>query len=63
MSYFLLQNRKSTYFRISFTVCRSVFCQSGLHVFDFFVVATSLALEVVFHNDPEGGLLVLARIW
>ena len=45
------------------TYCRNVFCQSGLHVFDLFVVATSLALEVVFHNDPEGGLLVLARIW
>jgi hypothetical protein len=32
-------------------------------VIDFIVIIASLILEIVFKNNPEGGLLVLARTW
>mmetsp|Transcript_14490 Transcript_14490/g.21817 ORF Transcript_14490/g.21817 Transcript_14490/m.21817 type:complete len:312 (+) Transcript_14490:59-994(+) len=39
------------------------FIQSPMHVLDFFVVVVSLLLEIAFQNDPEGGLLIIARTW
>ena len=32
-------------------------------VLDLFIVSVSLALEIVFEDEPEGGLLVIARMW
>jgi hypothetical protein len=34
-----------------------------MHVLDLLVVIVSLILEVQYRDNPEGGLLVLARTW
>mmetsp|Transcript_22227 Transcript_22227/g.32338 ORF Transcript_22227/g.32338 Transcript_22227/m.32338 type:complete len:185 (+) Transcript_22227:46-600(+) len=39
------------------------FISSPLRVFDFAVVVVSLALEISLRSDPEGGLLIIARVW
>jgi len=39
------------------------FFTSFLLLLDFFVVFASLVLEVLYMDSPEGGLLVLARVW
>lgn len=42
---------------------RAHFISSPLRVFDFAVVVVSLALEISLRSDPEGGLLIIARVW
>lgn len=33
------------------------------YLFDVVIISTSLALEIVFQNQPEAGLLIVARVW
>jgi hypothetical protein len=39
------------------------FVKSPWHMLDIFVVSMSIFLEAVFMDQPEGGLLILARCW
>jgi hypothetical protein len=39
------------------------FVRSPWHMLDIFVVSMSIFLEVVFMDQPEGGLLIIARSW
>jgi hypothetical protein len=34
-----------------------------MHVLDFLIAIVSLCLEIAFENQPEGGLLIIARMW
>jgi hypothetical protein len=42
---------------------RGHFLADPWHVFDLFVVLNSIWLELYFLDQPEGGLLILARSW
>eukprot|EP00008_Paramoeba_atlantica_P003684 CAMPEP_0201487588 /NCGR_PEP_ID=MMETSP0151_2-20130828/13885_1 /ASSEMBLY_ACC=CAM_ASM_000257 /TAXON_ID=200890 /ORGANISM="Paramoeba atlantica, Strain 621/1 / CCAP 1560/9" /LENGTH=354 /DNA_ID=CAMNT_0047872667 /DNA_START=84 /DNA_END=1148 /DNA_ORIENTATION=+ len=37
--------------------------RSPILVFDFCIISVSLALEIVFQDQPEAGLLIVARAW
>ncbi len=39
------------------------FIREPMLILDFCIVAVSIALEVVFEDEPEGGLLIIARMW
>jgi len=39
------------------------FMSHVFYVVDFLVVIVSFVLEIVFQNNPEGGLLIIARLW
>ena len=39
------------------------YLRSPILIFDFCVIAISLALEIIFQGQPEAGLLIIARAW
>ena len=34
-----------------------------MYSLDLIVVTVSIVLEVLFQNEPQGGLVVVARVW
>uniref|UniRef100_A0A7S4L0G9 Voltage-gated hydrogen channel 1 n=1 Tax=Paramoeba aestuarina TaxID=180227 RepID=A0A7S4L0G9_9EUKA len=48
---------------ILFGAMRMDYLRSPILIFDFFVIAVSLALEIIFQGQPEAGLLIVARAW